>query len=122
MEKDNGKVEATIELIRNIQAAGIKIDGVGIQYHVDLDSEWKSDSGSKVPISRETSADVIRRFGELGIQVHLTEVDVDLCDSKSFFPCEATPENLAKQAQMYEDAFNACYHDNPGVCTAFVAW
>ena len=23
---------------------------------------------------------------------------------------------------MYEDAFNACYYDNPGVCTAFVSW
>lgn len=23
---------------------------------------------------------------------------------------------------MYADAFNACYYDNPGVCTAFVAW
>lgn len=23
---------------------------------------------------------------------------------------------------MYEDAFNACYYDNPDVCTAFVSW
>merc|ERR1712226_901803 len=75
-----------------------------------------------LPISRETTAEVIRRFGELGIQVHITEIDVDLCDPNDPNPCEETPENLSRQAQMYEDAFNACYYDNPGVCTAFVSW
>jgi len=46
LEKEDGKVEATIEMIRSIQDAGIKIDGVGIQYHVDLNSMWKDAKGS----------------------------------------------------------------------------
>lgn len=54
--------------------------------------------------------------------MHITEIDVDLCDPSDTEPCVATPERLAAQAQMYEDAFNACYYDNPDVCTAFVSW
>jgi len=34
LEITEGKVAATIEMIQSIQAAGIKIDGVGMQYHV----------------------------------------------------------------------------------------
>ena len=47
-------------------------------------------------ISRETTADVIRRFGDLGLQVHVTEIDVNLCADDEPSPCEETPEKIAK--------------------------
>jgi GH35 family endo-1,4-beta-xylanase len=69
-----------------------------MQYHVGPQSLWKAGNGTSVPISRQTTADVIRRIGELGIQVHITEIDVGLCDPKDTEPCVATPEKLAAQA------------------------
>jgi len=52
LEITEGKVAATIELIQSIQAAGIKIDGVGMQYHVGPSSEWNPGYQPHVPVSR----------------------------------------------------------------------
>ena len=74
-------------MIEEMQANGVPIDGVGIQYHVGPGSLWNWNE----PITRETTANVIKRFGDLGLQVHITEIDVVLCESE---PCEYTQENL----------------------------
>ena len=95
-------------MIQGMQSRGIPIDGMGLQYHVK--------DGN--PPSREHVAATIKRFGDLGLKVHITELDVE-CKG-----CWGTygADPLAAQAKIYEDALAACVEDNPGVCTAFLTW
>ena len=59
------KRAGTIKLIKKIQAAGVRIDGVGIQGH------W---SINKLPL--EDLEKSINEFAELGLKVMITELDV----------------------------------------------
>ena len=65
--------------------------------------------------SREQISKTIKKFGSLGLQVHITEMTIS-CKS-----CEWDQEALKQQARGYRNALAACL-DNPGVCTAFLTW
>lgn len=61
------KRAGTIALIKKIQAAGVRIDGVGIQGH------WKYNT---VPLHEIEES--IKAFGALGIEVMFTELDLSV--------------------------------------------
>jgi endo-1,4-beta-xylanase len=62
-----GKRAGAIALIKKIRAAGVRIDGVGIQGH------WKANN---IPLADiETS---IREFSALGVEVMFTELDLSV--------------------------------------------
>ena len=61
------KEDNIIKMIKSMQAKKIPIDGMGLQFHVD------DNAGN---LSRQDVANSIKRFGELGLQVHITEMDV----------------------------------------------
>jgi endo-1,4-beta-xylanase len=61
------KRRGAVKLIKRLQAAGVKITGIGIQGHVKLD--WPT---------LEQLDDTLRAFGKLGVQTMITELDVDL--------------------------------------------
>ena len=64
--------------------------------------------------SRRNVAKQIKKFGDLGLKVHITELDVKLDNNSDW--------DYAKQAEIYRDFLAACFVDNPGVCTAFLTW
>ena len=70
-------------------------------------------SGGKVVNATRVAAN-IKRLGALGLQVHVTELDVKCPD-----PC--TDAALTAQAQVYADLLDACLA-NRGVCTSFETW
>ncbi|MCB0644597.1 MAG: endo-1,4-beta-xylanase, partial [Phaeodactylibacter sp.] len=59
------KREGCVALVKDLQAAGVKIDGVGIQAHFGLD----------YPPLEEIEKS-ITAFADLGLKVHFTEVDI----------------------------------------------
>lgn len=61
-----GKREKAIRLIKELQAAGVRIDGVGIQGH------WLLSDPTPSVID-----DAISAFAALGVKVMITELDVD---------------------------------------------
>jgi endo-1,4-beta-xylanase len=61
------KRAGAIKLIKKIQSAGVRIDGVGIQGH------WKAD---KVPFKEIEES--IKEFSALGIEVMFTELDLSV--------------------------------------------
>ncbi len=61
------KREGAIKLIKNLQAKGIKISGVGIQGHYHLDSPTLKDIDES-----------IAAFGALGLKVAFTELDINV--------------------------------------------
>jgi endo-1,4-beta-xylanase len=80
------------------------LQGIGLQMHVDVDA---------YPDPIEVAANM-KRLGELGLKVSVTEMDVRCTP-----PCGA--DRLALQAKIYGDVVEACLN-NSGVCEGVVTW
>jgi endo-1,4-beta-xylanase len=78
------------------------IDGIGMQMHLD---------GAKPP-SKENVIANLKRYGELGLHVIVTEFDVDLTNVHG-----TRAEKFEIQAQIYSDMLEACLES--GVCNSF---
>ncbi|HVM92783.1 MAG TPA: endo-1,4-beta-xylanase [Terriglobales bacterium] len=101
----NKKSDAVYVMVRDFKRQGIPIDGVGLQMHIE-----------KTPNIASISAN-IARFTALGVQVHITELDVSLpVDGDG----DAMPADLEKQAETYRQIAKACL-SHPG-CTAIQTW
>ena len=105
-EMVNPKSDAIYAMVRDFRQHGVPIDGVGFQMHI---ARMHADVAS-------ISAN-IGRFTGLGVQVHITEMDVAL-------PIDGTgnprPEDLQRQAEIYRQIAAACL-SYPG-CTAIQTW
>lgn len=66
------KRAGAVRLVKNLQAAGAPIHGIGTQMHVKMD--WPS------PAQVD---ETLKAFGELGIKVMVTELDVDVLPTRS---------------------------------------
>ncbi len=102
----NAKSDALYKMIRDFRRRGVPIHGVGLQMHISsLHPDFASISSN------------IGRFTSLGLQVHITELDISLpvdADGK------ASPDDLQKQARLYRQIAEACL-SHPG-CTAIQTW
>ncbi|MFY9645447.1 MAG: endo-1,4-beta-xylanase [Terriglobales bacterium] len=105
-ETVNPKSDAIYAMVRDFRSRGVPIDGVGFQMHIPkLYADVASISAN------------IHRFTALGVQVHITELDVALpVDSEG----NASSEDLRKQADIYREIATACL-SQPG-CTAIQTW
>jgi endo-1,4-beta-xylanase len=106
----NLKSDAIYAMIKSFKSRGVPIDGVGLQMHFSL--READVAGFAADISKNIS-----RLTALGVQVHITELDVSL-------PFDATGEvrtdDLARQADVYRGIVRACL-ENAG-CTAIQTW
>lgn len=91
-------------MIKNIQAQGIQIDGVGFESHF---------STSYFPTTSDQMT-AMKAFTELGLYVQVTELDV-ACSSGS-----PNSSELAIQAQAYYDTISACMQTEK--CTGMTVW
>jgi len=106
-ESVNQHSDAIYAMVKDFLRQGVPIDGVGFQMHIlDLNPDIES-------IARN-----IERFGELGIQVQFTEMDVAIPVDEQGNPSH--PEDLEKQAQVYREIADVCLQ-NPA-CTALQTW
>jgi endo-1,4-beta-xylanase len=102
----NRKSDAVYAMVREFKRQGVPIDGVGLQMHLR----------STLPNIASISAN-IARFTALGLQVHITELDVSLpVDTNG----NASAADLEKQADIYRQVAEACL-SHPG-CTAIQTW
>ena len=100
------KSEAIYEMVKDFRRRGVPIDGVGIQLHVP-----------NLEVDAAAIAANIARLTALGVQVHITELDVALpVDSSG----QASNADLLRQADVYRTLFRTCLQ-NPG-CTAIQTW
>eukprot|EP00937_MAST-01D_sp_MAST-1D-sp2_P004922 g4922.t1 len=110
-EAGTAKSDVVYSMVKSMVRRGVPIDGVGLQLHVGTPQGGQS--GGRV-INATRVAENIARLGALGLQVHITELDVKCPD-----PCPASA--LAAQAQVYADLLRACL-SSKGVCTSFETW
>jgi len=103
----NRKSDAMFAMVKDFKRRGVPIDGVGLQMHIfDPYVDAKSVAAN------------MKRFVKLGVQVHITEMDVALpVDSAGNL---RDPNDLARQAQIYRWAATACLRQRG--CTAFQTW
>ena len=102
----NPKSDAIYAMVREFQRQGVPIHGVGLQMHIE---NLRADVTS--------IAANIARFTALGIQVHITELDVALpVDATG----KATHEDLDRQADIYHGVAKACLMHKG--CTAIQTW
>ena len=95
-------------MVKDFKARGVPIDGVGIQAHI-VDLEAKD---------LETFEANVERLAALGLQVHITELDVGLpVDARGRPRDEAA---LKRQAEIYRQIADACLRQPR--CTAFQTW
>jgi len=93
-------------MVQYFRRRGVPIDGVGFQMHIrNMQADINSISAN------------IKRLTALGVQVHITEMDVALPVDPSG---NASPEDLQHQADIYREIANACL-SHPG-CTAIQTW
>jgi endo-1,4-beta-xylanase len=97
------KSDAVYNLVKNLLEKGVPIHGVGLQMHVSLESP---------PNPQEVAAN-IKRLNELGLIVHITEMDVRLTTPPRW-------EDFVRQAEIYYSILKVCLSaDN---CKAFIMW
>lgn len=112
-----GKRESVIRLVRELQAKGARVDGIGMQGHWGLD----------YPPLDELEESILA-YAELGVKVMITEMDVNVLPSpgghtdaeitrnyvlrKELDPyTEGLPEAVqVKQAKQYGDLFRVLYN------------
>ncbi len=97
------KRAGAIALIKKIQAAGVRIDGVGIQGH------WTS---GQVPFTDIENS--IKEYSALGIKVCITELDLDVVPSGNPYAGGLPAAVQERQSQDYENLFRLFlkYKDN----------
>lgn len=107
----NRKSDAIYAMVKDFKRQRVPIDGVGLQLHISSLDTYTLDAqvaGITTNIDRLTA---------LGLQVHITELDVSLpLDSNG----ASRVEDLERQSNIYRAIIRACLN-NPG-CTAIQTW
>ena len=113
----NQKSEAVYNLVKGLKEAGVPIDGVGLEMHITLDGQ---------PTAEDLASN-LRRLADLGLIVHITEMDVRIQDGPEvLFRQQSLPDRrkyssaLLAQAEVYRRVFTTCLQA-PN-CQAFVTW
>jgi endo-1,4-beta-xylanase len=107
IEGPGAKFDAVLAMVTDFVNRGVPIDGVGFEMHLELGG-YPSVAGL---------AQNMQALAALGIQVHITEMDVRLLVNSSGL---ASSADLASQAQVYQDILTVCL-EQPN-CTAFQVW
>lgn len=102
----NPKSDAVYAMVKDFRARGVPIDGVGIQAHI---------TGLEAK-DLATIEQNIARLAALGLQVHITELDVGLPTGAG----QPDAAALKRQADIYRRIADACLRQPK--CTAFQTW
>ncbi|MEV6105035.1 endo-1,4-beta-xylanase [Streptomyces sp. NPDC051940] len=102
VEGIGAKSDALYALARDLKAAGVPLDGVGLQAHLAIQYGFPGQMQQN-----------IQRFADLGLDVHITELDV-----RMVLPADAAKE--ATQADYYRRVIEACMAVTR--CTGMTVW
>jgi endo-1,4-beta-xylanase len=102
VESINPKSDALYALARDLLVRGVPLHGIGIQSHLALQNPF--------PTTLEQN---LRRFGDLGLDVAVTEADVRMA-------LPVTPVKLAAQADYYSRTLSACLAVE--ACVSYTVW
>ncbi|MBE9158327.1 endo-1,4-beta-xylanase [Nodosilinea sp. LEGE 06152] len=99
----NRKSDAIYDLVQSLLAKDVPIHGVGLQMHIQ-------NNGSPSP---QAVADNMARLADLGLQAHITEMDVRVQQPSSL-------DDADRQANIYQTMLQTCLQAEN--CNTFVTW
>ncbi len=101
------KSDAIYAMVKDFKQRGVPIDGVGLQMHVpDLAVDFAALAAN------------LTRLTALGLQVHITELDVSIPIDARGDPVHS--EDVMRQADVYRGIVRACLQS--AGCTAIQTW
>ncbi|KAI8317308.1 Endo-1,4-beta-xylanase 5 [Colletotrichum sp. SAR11_240] len=104
LEFNSKKTDGAVKIVQDLKAAGVKIDGLGLQAHLEV---------GKTP-SPQTLGKVMSRFTDMGLEVALTELDI------RHGKVPADDAAVQQQAKDYASVVKTCV-DAKG-CVGVVVW
>lgn len=107
-EAMNMKSDTIYNMVAGMLERGVPIHGVGLQAHLTLGT---TRTGSNAAV--DEVIENMTRLGELGLEVHITELDVK-------FSRGSDPRRQELQAVDYQNMFEACLAVD--ACTTIVTW
>jgi endo-1,4-beta-xylanase len=105
MEALGVKSDFVYDLMQDYVEGGVPVDAIGLQMHIDAAN----------PPDPESVVQNMQRFGDLGLQVIFTELDVNMADVES-----TEEERLALQAEIYASMLDACLQVLE--CSSYTLW
>jgi endo-1,4-beta-xylanase len=96
------KSDAVYNLVKQLRAQHVPIDGVGFQSHLDIQYDAPQDMAANMA-----------RFDKLGLDTAITEADVRI-------PLPVTDDKLQTQAAAYKLLMNSCLATRH--CISFTVW
>lgn len=103
-ETENPKSDAIYAMASDFQKRGVPLAGIGFQEHLTLEFDD--------PAKLKSFADNLRRFSALGLELHITELDVRLKDS--------SPATLNAEANLYGEVAGVCVRNSS--CKVIQTW
>ena len=91
LNENEAMQETVYQMVAQLQSEGLAVDGVGFQFHVDLDVNQAAWTNYATRLAEE-----------LGVDVYVTEMDVRIPDE--------TAANLAAQADLYAETLERFLH------------
>ncbi len=92
---DKIKEDAFYKLVKKLKDKKIPVDGVGLQYHITLEYP-----------SLQAISDSLKKFSDLGLEIHITELDMSLNADPNFKEQNAPEKLLIRQAHRYKEIFD----------------
>lgn len=89
-----------MELVRKLKAQGVPIHAVGSQMHLDASTNRAGLPGLP-PTYLEDFRDLLKKAQDIGVQVHVTEMDV-------YIPKDSSPDPAQKQKEIYKGVLSTC--------------
>ena len=103
-EPINAKSDAIYAMAKDFRSRAVPLDGIGFQAHINLTFDD--------PATLDAFAANLKRFSDLGLEIHITELDIALDDN--------TPASLQRQGELYRKVAETCLQ-NPS-CRVLQTW
>ena len=104
------KSDRMFNMVKDMRQRGIPIDGVGFQFHIDINYF------DMLSVKKN-----LERYDEIGVEVHITELDVGCQYEHHNQECPQWGDNeLVRQAEVYAAVLQTCM--DVKACTSFVTW
>jgi endo-1,4-beta-xylanase len=102
IEGSNPKSNGVYDLIKELVACGVPVQGVGLQAHLGIQYDYPTGY-------REN----LQRLADIGMKIAITEADVRMV-------LPVTPEKVVKQTEYFSGLAQGCR--DVKVCTSFTFW
>ncbi|MEK7358216.1 MAG: endo-1,4-beta-xylanase [Bdellovibrionota bacterium] len=97
------KGDRVYEMVSKLVKAKVPIDGIGFQMHTSIER----------PFDFEELARQMKRYSDLGLEIHISEMDVRIRSKDG-----VTPDEEKRQSDLYVGALKTCLANKK--CTAFI--